>query len=114
LKKDIHPEYKISRVICSCGETFITRSTVAELRVEVCSKCHPFYSGVQKFVDSGGRVQRFQQKYGFTVSGEETETSEGTADADSSASEVEVAEKALENNTNDLTPIVETTNSETT
>jgi large subunit ribosomal protein L31 len=115
LKKDIHPEYKLSRVICSCGETFITRSTVAELRVEVCSKCHPFYSGVQKFVDSGGRVQRFQQKYGFTVSGEEeTETSEETTDSGGSASKIEVAEEVLENNTDDSTSIVEAANTETT
>jgi large subunit ribosomal protein L31 len=103
LKKDIHPEYKMSRVICSCGETFVTRSTVAELRVEVCSKCHPFYSGVQKFVDSGGRVQRFQRKYGFTVSGEEGE--ETTKETDTSSEPptgAEITEEALGAEANNL------------
>lgn len=64
MKKKIHPEYQETRVICSCGETFMTRSTQKELKVEICSKCHPFYTGKQKFVDTGGRVERFQKKYG--------------------------------------------------
>ncbi len=64
MKKDIHPEYFETRVTCSCGETFTTRSTKKELHVEICSKCHPFYTGKQKFVDTGGRVERFQKKYG--------------------------------------------------
>lgn len=64
MKKEIHPEYQETRVTCSCGETFTTRSTKKELRVEICSKCHPFYTGKQKFVDTGGRVERFQKKYG--------------------------------------------------
>ncbi len=64
MKKEIHPEYQETRVICSCGETFMTRSTQKELKVEICSKCHPFYTGKQKFVDTGGRVERFQKKYG--------------------------------------------------
>ncbi|MFH1737251.1 MAG: 50S ribosomal protein L31 [Actinomycetota bacterium] len=64
MKKDIHPEYFETRVTCSCGETFATRSTKKELHVEICSKCHPFYTGKQKFVDTGGRVERFQKKYG--------------------------------------------------
>ncbi len=64
MKKGIHPKYEEARVICSCGETFVTRSTKPDLRVEICSKCHPFFTGKQKFVDSGGRVERFQKKYG--------------------------------------------------
>lgn len=64
MKKGIHPEYHETIVTCSCGETFKTRSTKKELHVEICSKCHPFYSGKQKLVDSGGRVERFQRKYG--------------------------------------------------
>ena len=64
MKKEIHPEYYETIVTCSCGETFKTRSTKKELHVEICSKCHPFYSGKQKLVDSGGRVERFQRKYG--------------------------------------------------
>ncbi len=64
MKKDIHPEYVEATVVCSCGEKFKTRSTKANLHIELCSKCHPFYSGKQKLVDSGGRVERFEKKYG--------------------------------------------------
>ncbi len=67
MKKGIHPEYTEARVTCSCGETFVTRSTKPVLRVEICSKCHPFFTGKQKLVDSGGRVQRFQKRYGIKV-----------------------------------------------
>ncbi len=62
MKKGIHPEYMEAKVTCSCGETFMTRSTKPELRVEICSKCHPFYTGRQKLVDTGGRVERFQRR----------------------------------------------------
>ena len=62
MKKDIHPKYYDCTVICSCGNTFQTRSTKKELRVEICSSCHPFYTGKQKLVDSGGRVERFQKR----------------------------------------------------
>ncbi len=65
MKADIHPEYTEITVTCSCGETFKTRSTLGEdLTVEVCSSCHPFYTGKQKIVDSGGRVDRFKRRYG--------------------------------------------------
>jgi large subunit ribosomal protein L31 len=63
MKQGIHPEYQIATVHCSCGNTFQTRSTRSELRVEVCSNCHPFYTGKQKLLDAGGRVERFQKKY---------------------------------------------------
>ena len=63
MKQDIHPEYVIATVHCSCGNTFKTRSTKSELRVEICSNCHPFYTGKQKLVDTGGRVERFQRRY---------------------------------------------------
>lgn len=62
MKKDIHPEYFDCTVTCSCGNTFKTRSTKKEIRVEICSKCHPFYTGKQKLVDSGGRVERFKKR----------------------------------------------------
>lgn len=62
MKEGIHPEYYDCTVICSCGNTFKTRSTKKELRVEICSNCHPFYTGKQKLVDSGGRVDRFQRR----------------------------------------------------
>lgn len=63
MKKGIHPDYMEATVICSCGETFKTRSTKPILRVELCSKCHPFYTGRQKLVDTGGRVERFERRY---------------------------------------------------
>jgi large subunit ribosomal protein L31 len=62
MKKDIHPEYFDCTVICSCGNTFKTRSTKKELKIEICSNCHPFYTGRQKLVDSGGRVERFKKR----------------------------------------------------
>lgn len=65
MKKDIHPEYNVAIVTCACGETFETGSTKKQLRVELCSKCHPFFTGRQKFVDTGGRVDRFNRKYGL-------------------------------------------------
>jgi large subunit ribosomal protein L31 len=63
MKQDIHPQYVETRVTCSCGNTFTTRSTKEELHVELCNQCHPFYTGKQKLVDTGGRVERFQRKY---------------------------------------------------
>lgn len=65
MKQGIHPEYKEVKVTCSCGNSFDTRSTFAkaDLHLEVCAKCHPFYTGKQKIVDTAGRVDRFQQKY---------------------------------------------------
>ena len=64
MKQGIHPQYQTATVHCSCGITFQTRTTVSDLRVEICSKCHPFYTGKQKLVDTGGRVERFQRRYG--------------------------------------------------
>jgi large subunit ribosomal protein L31 len=62
MKTDIHPDYVVSRVTCSCGNQFETRSVRPEIKVEVCNNCHPFYTGKQKLVDTGGRVERFQRK----------------------------------------------------
>jgi large subunit ribosomal protein L31 len=64
MKKKIHPEYGNCTVTCACGNTFTTRSTKKEIRVEICSQCHPFFTGKQKFVDSAGRVEKFRKKYG--------------------------------------------------
>ena len=65
MKSGIHPDYKTITVTCSCGNTFETRSTLGEpLQIEVCSNCHPFYTGKQKIVDTAGRVEKFRQKYG--------------------------------------------------
>jgi large subunit ribosomal protein L31 len=62
MKAGIHPEYVLSHVRCSCGNEFYTRSTKPELHVEICSQCHPFYTGKQKLVDTGGRVERFKRR----------------------------------------------------
>jgi large subunit ribosomal protein L31 len=63
MKEGIHPEYKEATVICACGNTFKAGSTKGELRVEVCSECHPFFTGRQKFAERGGRVEKFKKKY---------------------------------------------------
>jgi large subunit ribosomal protein L31 len=65
MKKGIHPEYGKAVVRCACGETFDTGSTKKEIRIEICSKCHPFFTGRQKLVDTGGRVERFKKRYGM-------------------------------------------------
>jgi large subunit ribosomal protein L31 len=64
VKKDIHPQYVEATVTCACGNAFKTRSTKKELRLEICSACHPFFTGKQKFVDSAGRVEKYMERYG--------------------------------------------------
>jgi large subunit ribosomal protein L31 len=65
MKSDIHPKYEEITIVCACGSKFVTRSTLGrDLSLEVCSECHPFYTGKQKIVDTAGRVDRFKQKYG--------------------------------------------------
>jgi large subunit ribosomal protein L31 len=68
VKQGIHPEYVEATVRCSCGNTFTTRATKSEIHVEICSNCHPFYTGKQKLVDTGGRVDRFRRRYGQKTS----------------------------------------------
>ncbi|HHY36297.1 MAG TPA: 50S ribosomal protein L31 [Firmicutes bacterium] len=65
MKKGIHPEYYRTTITCACGAIFETGSTKKELRVEICSQCHPLFTGQQKIVDTGGRVERFRKKYGL-------------------------------------------------
>ncbi|WP_297913852.1 50S ribosomal protein L31 [uncultured Campylobacter sp.] len=65
MKKDIHPNFVETTVICACGNTFKTRSNKPEIRVDICSNCHPFFTGSEKIVDSAGRVEKFKQKYGM-------------------------------------------------
>jgi large subunit ribosomal protein L31 len=66
MKAEIHPEYQDLKVTCSCGNDFVTRSTLKdELHIEVCSSCHPFYTGKQKILDTAGRVDKFRRKYGM-------------------------------------------------
>lgn len=73
MKPDIHPKYVVTEVTCSCGATFTTRSTAqaGTIHADVCSACHPFYTGRQKILDTGGRVARFQRKYGNMQAGKQ-------------------------------------------
>ena len=65
MKSGIHPDYKETTIICACGNVINTRSTKENIKVEICSKCHPFYTGKQKLVDTGGRVDRFKKRFGL-------------------------------------------------
>ncbi|HCD41525.1 MAG: 50S ribosomal protein L31 [Bacillota bacterium] len=65
MKKGIHPEYSITTITCACGETFEVGSTRKDMRVEICSKCHPMFTGKQRIVDTGGRVERFRKRHGL-------------------------------------------------
>lgn len=69
MKQGIHPDYRISVITCACGHTFKVRSTTGDIRVEICSHCHPFFSGKQKLIDTAGRIEKFRQKYERTVPG---------------------------------------------
>jgi len=63
MRAEIHPEYKMATITCACGETFTTRSTKGSLHIDICSKCHPFFTGNQKLIDTAGRVEKFRKKY---------------------------------------------------
>lgn len=63
MKANIHPEYNVTNVVCACGNKFQTRSTAKEIKVEICSNCHPFFTGKQKLIDTAGRIEKFQKKY---------------------------------------------------
>lgn len=64
MRKGIHPEYKMTKITCACGNVIETRSTVSDIKVEICSACHPFFTGKQKLVDTAGRIDRFNRRYG--------------------------------------------------
>jgi large subunit ribosomal protein L31 len=76
MKKGIHPEYQESKIICVCGNVIETRSTVKDIHVEICSNCHPFFTGKQKLVDTAGRVERFRRKYSKGVTSTEKKAAE--------------------------------------
>ena len=76
MKKDIHPKVHRVTVVCACGNTFETHSTKPELRLEICSACHPFFTGKQKLIDSAGRVERFKRRYGKPTPAGTSETAE--------------------------------------
>jgi large subunit ribosomal protein L31 len=78
MKKDIHPEYNDTTISCACGNVIETRSTVSGIKVEVCSACHSFFTGQQKFVDSAGRVEKFQRKYGKNATPPSSKAKEDT------------------------------------
>jgi large subunit ribosomal protein L31 len=65
MKKEIHPKYEMTKITCACGNVIETRSTSKDIQVEICSNCHPFFTGKQKLVDTAGRVERFKKKYGI-------------------------------------------------
>lgn len=105
VKAEIHPNYELTTIVCSCGNRYETRSTAGgELHVELCNQCHPFFTGQQKFVDTGGRVQRFSDKFGSAATSvlekEATEkearrkAAEEAASAAKQAREAKAAEKA--------------------
>ena len=88
MKTDIHPTYAETHVTCSCGNTFTTRSTKpGEMHIELCNECHPFFTGKQKLVDSGGRVERFQKCYGKTAFTKAGDPVEADAEADTAEAE---------------------------
>ncbi|HOX49535.1 MAG TPA: 50S ribosomal protein L31 [Spirochaetales bacterium] len=68
MKADIHPKYEMTKITCACGSVIETRSTVKNIEVEICSACHPFFTGKQKLVDTAGRIERFNRKYGIKSS----------------------------------------------
>ena len=94
MKQGIHPEYVECTVRCSCGNVFKTRSTKSEITVELCNECHPFYTGQQKFVDTGRRVQRFADKFGGAAAAQLKKAEEAKAAKAAKAAEAEAARKA--------------------
>jgi len=90
MKDKIHPEYKDATIICACGEAIRTKSTKQNIHVEICSKCHPFFTGKQKFVDSAGRVDKFRKRY------EKIKPAKGGKLAKSKATEATIDEKLNE------------------
>ena len=97
MKKDIHPKYEEATVNCVCGNTFKTRSTVKEINVEICSACHPFFTGQQKLIDSAGRVERFMKKYGKDYAGKADEPKkEAAPEKDKAPAEPKDEKKAEE------------------
>lgn len=83
MKQGIHPEYQLATVHCACGNTFQTRSTQEDLHVEICSVCHPFFTGKQRLMDTAGRIERFQQKWGRTADATDSpDAAQGPAESD--------------------------------
>jgi len=97
MKKDIHPKYDEATVTCVCGNKFKTRSTLPEINVEICSACHPFFTGQQKLIDSAGRIERFMTKYGKDyAAGEEEPAKDAKAEKPKADEKPKAEEKAAE------------------
>ena len=94
MKQGIHPNYVECTVRCTCGNTWVTRSTKSEMTLDLCDKCHPFYTGQQKLVDTGGRVQRFADKFGGAAAAQLKKAEEAKAAKATKAAEAEAARKA--------------------
>ena len=94
MKNGIHPDYVMCTVRCTCGNTWVTRSTKSEMTIDLCDKCHPFYTGQQKLVDTGGRVQRFADKFGGAAAAQLKKAEEAKAAKAAKAAEAEAARKA--------------------
>lgn len=94
MKQGIHPKYVECTVRCTCGNTWVTRSTKSEMTIDLCDKCHPFYTGQQKLVDTGGRVQRFSDKFGGAAAAQLKRAQEAKAEKAAKAAEAAAAKKA--------------------
>lgn len=94
MKKDIHPEYRMTTVRCHCGHEFEAGSTKENISIEICSQCHPFYTGKQKLVDSAGRIERFRRKYGNYLEINKEEAKEEATEEVKEATKKEVKEEA--------------------
>ena len=94
MKQRIHPQYVECTVTCSCGNTFKTHATVSEMKVELCNECHPFYTGQQKFVDTGGRVQRFADKFGGAAAAQLKKAEEKLKKAEDTLEERKLVDRA--------------------
>ena len=94
MKQGIHPNYVECTVRCTCGNTWVTRATKSEMTIDLCDKCHPFYTGQQKLVDTGGRVQRFADKFGGAAAAQLKKAEEAKAAKAAKAAEAEAARKA--------------------
>ena len=94
MKPEIHPDYMECTVKCSCGNTFTTRATKPEIRLDICNVCHPFYTGTQKLIDSGGRVQRFADRFGNATDTVASREAARKAERAAKAAEKEAARKA--------------------
>ena len=94
MKQGIHPNYVECTVRCTCGNTWVTRSTKSEMTLDLCDKCHPFYTGQQKLVDTGGRVQRFADKFGGAAAAQLEKAAAAKAAREAKAAELAAAKKA--------------------